>query len=133
MKQKTHSKYKPETILIGFRQYSSIEFKEDGFRLLFDTNYVIKLKQYLNFWGVDEIATCDGVITDCYNLVKTGEYNKRNDLPMTFSASTRYGTTMNLLNDIKVQFIENTLFGDQYNSDIFVIDVEKEQLVHFWI
>ena len=126
-------KNKVKNILIGFKQYSTIEYKEEGFRLLFDWNYTMKLKNYLNYWGLDEEAVIEGIIEDCYKLIKDGEYEKRNDLPTTFSATTRYGTTTNLMNDIKVQFTEDTLFGRMYKSDIYTIDVEKDQLVHFWI
>ncbi len=127
----TNKKYNPVSILIGFRSYSTLEFKEDGFRILFDSDYAHKFRAYTKNWGLDEDAVFDNLITDFCNLMK-GNYNKRNDLPMRFSAASRFGTTTNLFNDIKIQFLENTLFGKEYNSKIHNINVEDEQMIHFF-
>ncbi len=123
--------YKPISILIGFQNYLIIEFKTDGFRILFDAEYVNKFRNYIQSWGLDEKAVFDDIVNDCYNLIN-GKYNKRNDLPMRFSASSKFGTTINLLNGIKIQFIEDTLFGKEYKSETLNIHVDDERFIHFW-
>ncbi len=127
----TNKKYNPTSIFIGFKIYSTLEFEKDGFRILFDMDYTNKFRNYVQSWGLDEEAVFGDLVNGCYNLIK-GEYTKRNDLPMRFTESSRYGTTTNLLNDIKVQFIEDTLFGKEYKSEIHNINVEKEQMIHFF-
>lgn len=118
-----------KTILIGFKQYSTIE--SDGFRILFDFDYATKFKNYIQEWGLDEDAVFEDLVNDCLILVE-GKLNKRNDLPMRFTASSRFGTTTNLLNGIGIQFIEDTLFGKEYKSEIHTIKVQDEQMIHFW-
>ncbi len=127
----TNKKYNPVSILIGWKTYSTLEFENDGFRILFDSDYARKFRAYTHNWGLDEDAVFDDLITDFCNLMK-GKYNKRNDLPMKFSESSRFGTTTNLLNDIKVQFVEDTLFGKSYESKIHNINVEDEKMIHFF-
>ena len=127
----TNKKYNPTTVYIGFKNYSTLEFEKDGFRILFDMDYANKFRNYIQSWGLDEEAVFNDLVNDCYNLIK-GEYNKRNDLPIRFSESSRYGTTTNLLNDVKFQFIEDTLFGKEYKSEIHNINVEEEQMIHFF-
>lgn len=131
MMHKKNTKYNPTTIFIGYKNYSTIEFEKDGFRILFDMNYANKFRNYIQSWGLDEEAVFDGLVKDCYNLIK-GEYNKRSDLPMKFTESSRYGTTTNLLNGIKFQFSEDTLFGKDYKSKIHNINVEEERMIHFF-
>ena len=118
-------------IFIGFKRYSTLEFEKDGFRILFDVDYAIKFNNYIESWGVDQEAVFENLVEDCCALIK-GTYIKRNDLPMRFSASSRYGTTTNLLNGIKVQFIEYNLFGKEYKSEMHEINVEEEKMVHFF-
>lgn len=127
----TNKKYNPTPIFIGFKRYSTLEFKKDGFRILFDFKWASKFRNYIQEWGLDEEVFFENLVNDCCELIK-GNYNERNDLPMRFSASSRYGTTINLLNDIKVQFIEDTLFGEEYKSEIHNINVEDEQMIHFF-
>ena len=112
-------------IFIGFKRYSTLEFEKDGFRILFDVDYAIKFNNYIESWGVDQEAVFENLVEDCCALIK-GTYIKRNDLPMRFSASSRYGTTINLLNGIKVQF------GKEYKSEMHEICVEEEKMVHFF-
>ena len=112
----TSKKYNLSPIFIGWKRYSILEFEKDGFRILFDFDYANKFKGYIQEWGLDEEAVFDDLIKDCYSLIN-GKYNKRDDLPMRFASSSRYGTTTNLLNGIKVQFIEDTLFGKEYKSE----------------
>jgi hypothetical protein len=127
----TTNKFKPTQILIGFKRYSTLEFEKYGFRILFDFEYANKLKNYIEEWGLDEESVFENLVNDCCALIK-GKYNKRNDLPTRFSESSRYGTTTNLLNGIKIQFIEDTLFGKEYKSEIHNINVEEEQMIHFF-
>ena len=126
-----NNKFKPTNILIGFKRYSTLEFEKDGFRILFDIDYANKFINYIEEWGLDQEAVFENLVNDCCVLIK-GKYNKRNDLPIRFSSSSRYGTTTNLLNDIKVQFTEDNLFGKEYKSEIHNINVEDEQMIHFF-
>jgi len=125
------NKNKLTTIFIGLNRYSVLEFKEDGFRILFDFNYANKFRDYTKSWGLDEGEVLDDLLKDCYGLIK-GNNIKRNDLPMRFDESSRFGTTTNLLNGVKVQFIEDTLFGKEYKSEMYNINIEKEQMIHFF-
>ena len=127
----TNKKYNPTTIFIGFKWYSTLEFEKDGFRILFDMDYANKFRSYTQSWGIDEESVFDDLVNDCYKLIK-GEYKKRNYLPMRITESSRYGTTTNLLNGIKVQFVEDTLFGKEYKSEIHKIRVDEEQIIHFF-
>lgn len=117
-----------KTILIGFKSYSTLEF--ENYRLLFDVDYALKFKSYVESWGLDEESVFDELLNSVHDLIG-GKYNKRNDLPTRFSESSRLGTTTNLLNGIKVQFTEDTLFGKEY-TEIQNIYIEDEQMVHFW-
>lgn len=117
------------TAFIGFKRYSQIEF--DGFIILFDFDWATKFKNYIQEWGLDEDAVFEDLVNDCIILVE-GKLNKRNDLPMRFTASSRFGTTTNLLNGIGIQFIEDTLFGKEYKSEIHTIHAQDEQMVHFF-
>lgn len=127
----TNKKYNPTLISIGFKTYSTLEFERYGFRILFDAKYVIKFRNYILAWGLDEETVFENLVNDFCELIQ-GKYIKRNDLPMRFSESLRYGTTTNLLNDIKIQFSEDTLFGKEYKSEIHNINVEDEQMIHFF-
>ena len=120
---------KPKTILIGFTQYSTIEFENDGFRLLFNRDYCNKFRSYIWEWGVDEEAVFCELVNNCCDLIK-GDHQmaKRNDLPIRLIGN--YGMTTNLLNGIKIQFLEDTLFGKCYESKIHTLKVEKENIVH---
>lgn len=120
-----------KTIFIGFNQFSTLEFEDAGFRILFDLKYALKFKNYIEYWGVDEKEIFQSVAIDCYDFIKNGKQNKRNDLPMKIFSN--FGTKINLLNDLKIQFIEETLFGKEYKSEIHTIDFEDEHMIHFWI
>ena len=120
-----------KSICIGLQSYSVLEFENDGFRILIDSNYVIKFNKYVDSWNLDRNPTFNDLINDFLDFIK-GKNIERKDLPMRFFESSRLGVTTNLFNGLKIQFIEDTLFGKQYKSKIYNIKVEDEKIVHFF-
>lgn len=115
--------------LIGFTQYSILEF--DQYRILIDQNYGLKFKEYINQWGIDSDACFNKTIDNCISLL-SGNQVKNNDLPIRFCESIKLGTTTNLLNGLKIQFVEDTLFGKMWKSKIHTINFNDEKLIKFF-